>query len=79
MELFNTLQDIFRDILNNDNFNISRELIINDIDNWDSLVQISIINACESEFSVRFSLDEIINFHSIGDLIDIINKKKTFK
>jgi acyl carrier protein len=36
---------------------------------WDSLKHIEIIMAIESEFDVRFSVDEIEAFRSCGDIV----------
>ena len=47
-----------------------------DFEGWDSLAHIGIIISLEEEFKLRFSIGEITNLKNIGELIDLIKKKK---
>jgi acyl carrier protein len=75
MDIIIALNSLFCDIMDKENIIFSRDQIIDQIENWDSLSQITLISLCESEFNIKFSLDDIINIHSIGDLIDLIKNK----
>jgi len=75
MDVKNRLQDIFRDIFDDDELVITRETTAADIEDWDSLAQINIIVACESEFSVKYELSEIALLSNVGDMIDLTGRK----
>lgn len=71
-----TVQEIFRDVLDNPALVIAENLTAADVDNWDSLSHISIIDSIERHYKIRFSLGELDSFHCIGDLIAATEKKQ---
>lgn len=75
MSTIERLQDIFRNIFDDDTLILNRETTAADIDEWDSLTQINIVEACETEFSVKFDLDDIVSLKDIGDMVDLIEEK----
>lgn len=70
-----TVQQIFRDVLDNESLVISDHLTATEVDGWDSLAHISLLTAIEKAFSIRFSLSEIDGFSCIGDIIDCTTRK----
>jgi len=74
MDNLAVLQDIFREIFDDDNLVINRETNSADIDEWDSLIHINIITACEDAYKVEFSIEEIISFKNVGDMLDLLDK-----
>ena len=46
-----------------------------DIDNWDSLTNMTIISEIESQWGIKFKLRDIIRMKTVGDIIDTIIKK----
>ena len=59
------------------NLKIKREMQAYDFEGWDSLAHIGIIISLEEQFKIRFSIGEISNLKNIGELIDLIKKKKS--
>ena len=57
------------------NLSIKREMQAYDFEGWDSLAHMEYISL-EEEFKLRFSIGEITNLKNIGELIDLIKKKK---
>jgi len=55
---------------------ITIETTPNDIDEWDSLGQIMLVQAIEEAFEVSFELDELLNFDSVKNIIEILTKKQ---
>ncbi len=47
----------------------------NDVDEWDSLGHIMLIQAIEEKFSISFDFDEMLNFESVKDIVETVNKK----
>ena len=75
MSTLDKLQEIFRDFFDDESLILKRDTSQDDIDGWDSLAQVNIIVACESDFSVKFELNDIINLKTVGDIIDTIERK----
>lgn len=44
------------------------------IPQWDSLAQLTIVAAIESEYNISLSMDEILSIKTVNDIKDIINK-----
>ena len=71
-EKIKIIQAVFRDVLSNKNIIISRNSTPEDIEGWDSLVNINIVVALEEHFNIKFSLDEITNINSVEDIVKMI-------
>lgn len=71
----NQLQDIFRDIFDEDILLINNSTNAEDIEDWDSLNNINLISAIEKHFKVSFALGEISDLENVGEMINLINSK----
>ena len=69
------LQEIFRDIFDDEKLIITEEMSANDIEDWDSLAQINLIIAIEKEFKVKLRLEEVSNLKNIGEMLELLSKK----
>jgi len=76
-EIFIKVQDIFRDIFDDISLEISDLTNANDIEDWDSLEQISILVAIEKEFGIKFSIDDVEQLENVGQTIDVVERKLT--
>lgn len=76
MENLKKLQDIFRDVFDEEELEITKETTARDIDDWDSFAQISLIVDIEKEFGVKFNLNEVTELKNVGDMLDLIEKKR---
>lgn len=75
MEIKERLQEIFRDVFDEEDLEIREDMSAKDIDDWDSLAQINLIVAIEKEFGVKFNLDEVSQLKNIGEMLELISKK----
>jgi len=71
-EILKKLQDIFKDLLENEDIELSYKTTSNDIEGWDSINHIILIVEIEKEFNFKFKLEEMRSFKNIGELCDII-------
>ena len=70
------INKIFQLIFDDKNLKISKKNSAKDIDEWDSLAQIKLISRIEKDFKLRFNIKEINNLKNVGEMIDLIEKKK---
>ena len=76
-EVFYGVQDIFRDIFDEDDLNISNSTNSDEIEDWDSLNHINLVSAIEKEFKIKFTLSELISLKDVGAMIDLMVGKLT--
>lgn len=69
------LQEIFRDIFDDEELVITEGMTAADIEDWDSLAQINLIIAIEKEFGIKFNLEEVSKLKNIGEMLDLIKFK----
>ena len=69
------VQEIFRDIFDDDNLVINDDTSASDIDNWDSLNQINVISAIEIEFNIKFMLADLNKLDNVSAIIQLIESK----
>ncbi|MBT5400656.1 acyl carrier protein [bacterium] len=74
-ELFDGVQDIFRDIFDEDDMVIEDKTSSDDIEDWDSLNHINLVSAIEKEFRIRFALGELMALKDVGAMIDLMIEK----
>jgi acyl carrier protein len=75
MEIMIQMQNIFRDIFDNDSLVISEQTSAVDIDAWDSLNNIQLIVAIEHQFGIKFDSEEMTSWKNVGDMITCIKGK----
>ena len=75
VEVFTCIQDIFRDIFDEDDLVISDSTNSDEIEDWDSLNHINLVSAIEQEFGVKFTLVELVSLKNVGEMIDLMTFK----
>ena len=68
------MQEIF-DNMFLDPFVLKEETSASEIDEWDSLMQITIVVAVEQAFKIRFKIGEVESTKNIGQFADLILKR----
>lgn len=74
-EIFEKVQDIFRDVLDNDELVLVEQMTAKDVEGWTSLSQAQILTAIEQQMGFRFTLKEIMTMKSVGQIVDAIASK----
>lgn len=75
MDILKELEIIFQDVFDDDSIKLSESTNANDIEDWDSLMQVRLIVAIEKNFSVKFTLDEVQALNNVGDMVKLIQSK----
>ena len=68
-ELLQQIQDIFRDVLDDEEIVLDETSTANDVEGWDSLSHIQLIVAIEKKFKIKFTSKEILSWKNVGELV----------
>ncbi|PWK79872.1 acyl carrier protein [Mucilaginibacter oryzae] len=74
-QILNQVNDIFKDVLENNDIILSAATTAADVEEWDSLNHIQLIVAIEKRFGIRFTTAEIYTWKNIGDMCTVIAQK----
>lgn len=74
-EILVKVQDIFRDVLDNEEIVLNNDTSADDIEEWDSLSHIQLIVAIETHFKIKFTSKEILSWNNLGEMIACIATK----
>ena len=74
-EIYERLNEIFRDVLDNDEIELTDTSRADDIEEWTSLTHIQLIVEIEKAFGIRFKSDEILEWNNVGEMVDSIRMK----
>lgn len=69
------LQGIFREVFEDDEIILTEEMTADDIEDWDSLTHIQLIEAIEEEFNIKFILQEITGLSNVGEFLEMVKRK----
>ncbi len=74
-EIMEKVNEIFRDVFDDDTLVITDETNSDDIEDWDSLEHISLIISMEKEFGLKFDIKEVNKLENVGQMVDMIRNK----
>lgn len=69
------IQTIVRDVIDDDTILLSNDLLLSEIDGWDSLSHVQIVVSLESKFGIQFLSKEILSWNTIEDIVSSIVAK----
>ena len=76
MEPLAAIQEIFRQVFDDDNMVITPQTSRRDVAEWDSVAQVKLILTLEEEFDIRFTEDEVSSLETVGDLLEAVRSHK---
>ena len=74
-QLYVKLNEIFREVFDDQSIIVSDMTTANDIERWDSLMHINLLFAIENAFEIRFDIEEGLILQNVGEMADIILRK----
>lgn len=74
-EVFEKLNEVFRDVFDDDSIVVTETTTAEDIEEWDSLEHINLIAAVEQEFGIKFNMGQVVSMKNVGEMADIITNQ----
>ena len=71
-EVFKRLNEVFRDVFDDESIVVNETTTSADIEDWDSLEHINLLAAVEQEFGMKFSMGQVVTMKNVGEMADII-------
>lgn len=74
-EIMERLTEVFREVFDDETIYINESTTANDIEEWDSIEHINLIEAVEKEFSMNFQMREVSGMKNVGEMAEIIMER----
>lgn len=74
-ELMDKLTEIFREIMDNDEIVLTDETTSEDIEEWDSLSHIELIDVIGKELGVKITSMEFRGWENVGEMVECLLQK----
>lgn len=71
-EVMKRLNDVFRNMFDDETIELNDDTTSDDIEDWDSLEHINLLVSVEQEFNMKFNMNEVTNMKNVGEMVDII-------
>ena len=71
-EIFDQLNEVFRDVFDDESITVDDDTTADDIEDWDSLEHINLLSAVEEQFGVKFNMGQIVTLKNVGEMVDVI-------
>ena len=76
-ELKRRLNEVFRETFDDDSLEIYGEMTARDVEEWDSLMHITLVVATEKEFGLQLNAAEVGQLKNVGEMLDILEQRAT--
>lgn len=76
MELENFIKNFTDQFDDTEASEIGAETSFRDLDEWSSMIALSVLNMCENEYGVNLTFDELKTAITVKNLFDIVEKKQ---
>lgn len=74
-ELYAGLNEIFRQVLDNNSITLTPTMTAEDVDGWDSMNHIFIVVEIEKRFGIKFQAAEMEELKNVGELAALVREK----
>lgn len=75
MNIMSDVQEIFRDVFDDNSLLLHKDMTADDVEAWDSLSHIRLVIAIEKHFGIKFALGELQVLKNVGEMLELIAEK----
>ena len=73
--LLKAVNEVFWDVFDDESLDIREDTTAADVNGWDSLRHITLIENIEDRFDIRFTMLEVNGMKNVGEMLDIIAER----
>ena len=73
-QMLERLNAIFQDVFDDENLSIRETTTAEDIEEWDSLMHIMLVNAIECESQSKVDMRKVLEAVTVGEMLDMIEE-----
>jgi acyl carrier protein len=74
-DILHQVEVIIKKTFDDNDVSITLQTTADDVDEWDSMTHLELIDAIEKHFKIRFALGELQSLKNVGDMVKLISKK----
>lgn len=74
-ELYAGMNEIFRQVLDDDTITLTPAMTAEDVEGWDSMNHIFIVVEIEKRFGIKFQAAEMEELKNVGELAALVKQK----
>lgn len=78
-DMLEKINHIFREVFDDEALVITQLTCAADIEDWDSLAQITLVTSVEDLFGIQFLLEDVTAMKNVGDMMDVIERELAAK
>lgn len=71
-EVFEKLTEVFQDVFDDEEILLNDDTTAEDIEDWDSLMHITLISEVEDAFDVHFAMKDVTGMKNVGEMVSLI-------
>lgn len=71
-EVFEKLNGVFQEVFDDESISVTDSTTAADIDEWDSLMHITLISEVEDAFDIHFEMKDVTKMRDVGEMVDKI-------
>jgi acyl carrier protein len=73
--IYDALNQVFRQVLEDDTIVLTKDTTAEDVDGWDSMNHIFIVAELEKRFGLKFRAAEMEELKNVGELVTLLREK----
>ena len=73
-EILEKVNEVFREVFEDDSIIVKDETTADDIEEWDSLMHITLVSEIENAFGFKFKMKDVVGMKNVGEMLDIIKE-----
>ena len=74
-EIFDTLNEVFRDVFDDESITVTDSTTAKDIEDWDSLTHITLLSEIEDAFGIKFGMKDVLGMKNVGEMATYLEEK----
>lgn len=74
-EIYERLNAVFQDVFDDEDIEVDDDTTAADVEGWDSLMHITLLDAVEEEFDISFDMKTVVKLKNVGEMVDVIEEE----